>query len=441
MKRVVFNLLILFALCACQARQDVTVNVVVKDAKMEPVEFYLLEADTVLQMDEAGQGVVTLPVKEAQYGTVKYKWYTAQVYFEPGKDFTVTWDMMPSELTVRFEGKNADKNNFINGKELDSPRMGDFALQEGELLEKLEQYLNDNLTILNNKGFAKDFVEKEKYRLTYNVYGMLWQYALGGSSTDASYDKIASLLAEDEWLLQLTSYTNYITGAVEALALRGQDWENMSAEDLAMMKLNYVTAHITNPKIKEYLIGVYAISYIGTEGVNRAADIKKIFDDNVADPVIRAAFEKVYEEGQVLAQGMPSPEFEYPDINGKMVKLSDLRGNLVYIDIWATWCGPCQEELPHLQRLEKQLEPTKVAFVSISIDKDKAAWEKAVKEGNMGGIQLWAGTDSAFTDAYRVEGIPRFILIDAEGNILEANMTRPSEQKTLMYLSMYAEPK
>ena len=46
MKRVVFNLLILFALCACQARQDVTVNVVVKDAKMEPVEFYLLEADT-----------------------------------------------------------------------------------------------------------------------------------------------------------------------------------------------------------------------------------------------------------------------------------------------------------------------------------------------------------------------------------------------------------
>ena len=78
---------------------------------------------------------------------------------------------------------------------------------------------------------------------------------------------------------------------------------------------------------------------------------------------------------------------------------------------------------------------------SISIDKDKAAWEKAVKEGNMGGIQLWAGTDSAFTDAYRVEGIPRFILIDAEGNILEANMTRPSEQKTLMYLSMYAEPK
>ena len=111
MKRVVFNLLILFALCACQARQDVTVNVVVKDAKMEPVEFYLLEADTVLQMDEAGQGVVTLPVKEAQYGTVKYKWYTAQVYFEPGKDFTVTWDMMPSELTVRFEGKNADKSN------------------------------------------------------------------------------------------------------------------------------------------------------------------------------------------------------------------------------------------------------------------------------------------------------------------------------------------
>ena len=54
---------------------------------------------------------------------------------------------------------------------------------------------------------------------------------------------------------------------------------------------------------------------------------------------------------------------------------------------------------------------------------------------------MWAGTDTAFTDAYKIEGIPRFILVDAEGNILEANMSRPSEENTVAYLGMYAEPK
>lgn len=428
-------------LMACQARKEVTVNVAVKDTATEPVEIYLSDMDTVLQMDASGKAVVSLPVQEAQYGTVKYKWGVAQVYFEPGKDFSLTWDMMPSELVVRFEGENAAENNFINGKELDSPRMGDFGLQEGELLEKLQQYLDDNMKILESKNFPKAFVEKEKYRLTYAVYGILWQYAFGDKATDASFDKIKSLIAEDDWLLQLNSYTNYMEGAVECLALRGLDWQNMPQKDLMMKKLNYVLQNIKNQKVKDYLIGVYAIDYVGNEGVGEADEIKAIFDANVTSPVIKEAFERVYSEGLSLAKGVKSPEFEYPDINGKMVKLSDLKGNLVYIDIWATWCVPCQEELPYLKQLEEMMAPTKVAFVSISIDKDKAAWEKAVKEGKMGGIQLWAGENSDFIEAYKVQGIPRFILIDAEGNILEANMSRPSDKNTVAYLSMYAEPK
>ena len=441
MKRVILNLLILFTLAACQVRKEASVEVVVKDSKMEPVEFYLSAMDTVLQMDANGKGTVTLPVSEPQYGTVKYKWKVAQVYFEPGKDFTMVWDMLPSELAVRFEGENADKNNFINGKELDTPRMGDFGLQEGELLDKLGEYLADNQKILESKGFPRDFTEKEKYRLTYDVYGILWQYALGDKATDASFDKIKSLIKEEDWLLQLNSYTNYIQGAVECLALHGADWQNMPAKDMTLAELDYVVKNITNPKIKEYLVGSFAIGYIGKEGVADADDIKAIFEKHVTDPILKAAFDKVYEEGQALAKGMKSPEFNYPDINGKMVSLADFKGNLVYIDVWATWCGPCKEELPHLERLQKIFEPTKIVFVSISIDKDKAAWEQAVKSGNMGGVQLWAGTDTAFTDAYKIEGIPRFILVDAEGNILEANMSRPSEENTVAYLGMYAEPK
>lgn len=149
---------------------------------------------------------------------------------------------------------------------------------------------------------------------------------------------------------------------------------------------------------------------------------------------------KYTRKGRPSRKGKKAPDFKYLDINGKEVSLSDLKGNLVYIDIWATWCGPCREELPHLQKLEEFFKGTKVRFVSISTDKDKAKWEQMVKDEKMGGIQLHTGGDEAFTNAFRVKGIPHFILIDTEGKILEANMSRPSDPKTVEYLSMYAEP-
>ncbi len=90
------------------------------------------------------------------------------------------------------------------------------------------------------------------------------------------------------------------------------------------------------------------------------------------------------QEKKELKEGDQAPTFKYLDINGKEVSLSDLKGKYVYIDVWATWCGPCRYELPHLKELEKKMHGKKIVFVSISCDKDKAAWEKMVKETRFG---------------------------------------------------------
>ena len=105
------------------------------------------------------------------------------------------------------------------------------------------------------------------------------------------------------------------------------------------------------------------------------------------------------QEKKELKEGDQAPTFKYLDINGKEVSLSDLKGKYVYIDIWATWCGPCTGELPHLKELEKKMHGKKIVFVSISCDKDKAAWEKMVKEKGLEGVQLHNGGDRAFMDA------------------------------------------
>ena len=102
----------------------------------------------------------------------------------------------------------------------------------------------------------------------------------------------------------------------------------------------------------------------------------------------------------------------------------------VLVDFFATWCGPCRGELPHLKTLEEKYGKKNIYFVSISCDRDKAAWEKMVKEDKLGGIQLHNGGDNTFMDAYMITGIPRFILLDKEGKIINAKMTRPSNPET-----------
>lgn len=130
-------------------------------------------------------------------------------------------------------------------------------------------------------------------------------------------------------------------------------------------------------------------------------------------------------------KGKPSPQFAYENHKGGTTKLADLKGKYVYIDLWATWCGPCRQEIPYLQQVEEKFHDKKIAFVSISIDaaKDHEKWKKFVTEKNLGGIQLMADKDwkSDFPQAYGVNSIPRFILIDPKGNVVDADAKRPSD--------------
>lgn len=131
-----------------------------------------------------------------------------------------------------------------------------------------------------------------------------------------------------------------------------------------------------------------------------------------------------------LKPGDPSPDFRAIDIHGKPVSLKSFKGKYVYIDLWATWCSPCCREIPYLQKLEKRFHGKKIVFVSISTDKNLKEWKKFVKEQFLGGVQLNFDGNMRFRDIYGVTGIPRFILLDKKGRIINADMSRPSDPET-----------
>jgi len=129
--------------------------------------------------------------------------------------------------------------------------------------------------------------------------------------------------------------------------------------------------------------------------------------------------------------GQPSPLFTYENFKGGTTSLTELKGKYVYIDVWATWCGPCRQEIPFLQKVEEKYHGKKIEFVSISIDKvkDHEKWKKMVTDKSLGGVQLFADKDwsSEFILAYGINSIPRFILIGPDGKVVDADAKRPSD--------------
>ncbi|MGC4040673.1 MAG: TlpA disulfide reductase family protein [Flavobacterium sp.] len=133
-----------------------------------------------------------------------------------------------------------------------------------------------------------------------------------------------------------------------------------------------------------------------------------------------------------------SASFNYENHKGGKTKLEDLRGKYVYIDVWATWCGPCRAEIPSLKLVEDKYHGKNIEFVSISVDvdKDHDKWKNFVTEKQLEGIQLFADKNwtSDFIQAYKINSIPRFILIDPKGNIVDADAARPSDPRLVQQL-------
>jgi len=151
-------------------------------------------------------------------------------------------------------------------------------------------------------------------------------------------------------------------------------------------------------------------------------------------------FQRAYSDNLKTSIGSTSPTFSnYMDYNGGEKSLNSFLSKYVYIDVWATWCGPCIQQIPSLEKLMKEYKNKNIEFISISTDDQRRnggswdaaekKWRSFIKKRQMGGTQLWIGKDNSFQQAYKINSIPRFILIDPKGNIVDANAPRPSDPR------------
>ena len=162
-------------------------------------------------------------------------------------------------------------------------------------------------------------------------------------------------------------------------------------------------------------------------------DIESFYKRNVKKEVYQQELAQAQKMWAKYSEGtqIMSSDHKYMDIDGKMVALEDLRGKYVYIDVWATWCGPCKGEIPFLKKLEEEMRGKDVVFIGVALDeaKDKQKWIDFVMREALKGVQLHASGWSQIAKDYEIKGIPRFMLIDRKGNIVSENAPRPSDPR------------
>ena len=226
---------------------------------------------------------------------------------------------------------------------------------------------------------------------------------------------------------QLMDYPGGLNLVDRIISVKGRA-EGASSSSASRNILENLDELIANDTIKGELVLRMAVqrrTYIGL------LDYKGTYGKYLITERQQKQFAEMLNTLSEIRDGGEAIDFRFPDVNGKETALSDFVGKVVYIDVWATWCGPCKQELPFFKQLEEEYRnDPNVVFLSVSVDsqRDYEKWKTFIAEENMQGVQLFAGDkarDELMTP-YRISGIPRFMLVGKDGNLVAIDAPRPS---------------
>lgn len=391
-----------------------------------------------LNIQEDGTFIDTLRIDEGMYTLTSDRRNRIQLYLNPGKNLNVEFDANNFNETLLFSGEGKVENDYLFDKQelVSKETKGGnmYLMEEVEFKTKQNQLKDAKLKLLENtQGLAGTFKNNEIKNIRYEYLEPLSNY----ERYHAYYSENKDFKVSEGFLDEMTDidYQNtedyFFSKAYQNLLqfhYRNKSQENSEEQPYDLAYLSTL-AKIKNEVVRNELL--YKEARSGITYTNDLGVYYKTFSDAVTNVSYKEEVDKTYQKLQTLAEGKPSPTFNnYENYKGGTTSLKDLRGKYVYIDVWATWCGPCIKEIPFLKKIEKDYHNENIEFVSISVDKqsDRDKWRTMVDKEELEGVQLLADNDfkSDFVQDYLINGIPRFILLDTEGNIIKSNAPRPS---------------
>jgi thiol-disulfide isomerase/thioredoxin len=387
-----------------------------------------------ITLNEDGTFQDTLRV-DAGYYIIAHERNSANIFLSPAKNLTIKTDVTQFIDSMKYDGEVAAENNFLldkskRNKKLDANEI--FSREEPEFIKKMTELKEISMKKLAEaKDISEEFVklEKENLKFAHLLNISKYPYYAKNFFEREDYepsDEFHAYFKEVDY----DNEENYNKFKVYRDLVRAHYSEKINPEKDIKGAMEVVKG-LKSKSLKASI--VEDLAYMISPSFEDSEYLYKELTAMSTDEEFKKELEKKFTTMQKLVAGNDSPTFEYENHKGGKTSLADLAGKYVYVDVWATWCGPCLAEIPSLKKVEADYHDKKIHFVSISIDelKDHETWKKMVSDKELGGIQLMADNawKSQFVTDYAIEGIPRFILIGPDGKIVNADAPRPSNPK------------
>lgn len=365
--------------------------------------------------------------------------FMASITHKFGERLSVEW----------LEGQAASASN-IDGMEMEV-----FALRN-DLIHALEKV---------EKELPTDFVKAYKNHVTYYYYLSLFKFSQmkTASSSIPKATEIPKVLIEGlDWErmnksseLDSKFFRELLIQFVNYQALKEYDFMKfVDRQAVVQEAFNLAREKLNGEALQYFLAKTMLANWANVQpsllrqmrdnlnGTGSAETLVKLVTDSLGER-LTAKDDGVQ---TLLTSAEPSRakiDVELQGLDDKMFKLSELQGKVVYLDIWASWCGPCRQQFPAAKALKEQLskkEKKDIAFLYISIDNTETVWKLAVKELGIEGVHGLSkgGWGSEVTAKFRVNSIPRYLIFDKKGNVVDSNAPRPSDPRLLEMLRKLA---
>lgn len=376
------------------------------------------------------------------------------MYLEPGDSIFVDFDNWNLERTLAFSGttRAVEQNNYLKDIETAMyPYLGgnnsmhfyrdlnDLEYPEhAEMLKKIQyKFLKKyqrNTTFSNQfLNFAKTEIEYNwaASLLNYPAYHQFFNSLKNPVILDEKYYKFLRKVNYDKLHdINSEAYRNFLDAFVNYHLDNMPTKQNVLHRYFYKNRIAVIRNYFVGTSLNYMLAQTFESAYQRGQLFDLARDVEGFLTSDALDSY-KDYINKLYIVASTLRPGQPAPTFKLENLNGELVNLEDLRGKVLYIDFWATWCGPCKEEIKHSIRVKENIKNEDILFVYITLDKDKNHWKRFVRNNNIHdhGLHLIADKEfeSAIAEAYNVTGVPTFYIIDKEGRIASNTPKRPSQ--------------
>ncbi len=381
-----------------------------------------------------------------------------EIYVQPGADLTLTVDAGNFDSTIHYEGTGNEIANFMAKCVLEK-HVGHYVNQRAQMLanKDLEPYkvalkeLQESESAFiekNGNSLPPSFKEYLNKSNQYNIYYTMHMYPHRREESQKKSSNAKSISAEnyaviddipasfDDKYLNMSEYQAYLKNFYMMRVLAENARNDVKIEVSAIMDTVFARAYREMPPLSaEYFVGNRMYNSMQRTPIGeilREYDgYKKHFPKSKNLPIL----EKAIDGRRLIGAGKPEIDFDITTPEGRKMKLSDLKGKVVYLDFWSRGCVPCINEMKDAKKVRDHFKDKPVAFVYVSEDENDSVWRMAIKQFEIDGIntRLDKGKTSELVQKYEAGSIPCHFLIDREGKFAKVEYVEsPSEKEKLI---------